>query len=335
MKRVFSGMRPSGELHLGNYLGALKNWVELQKKYECVFCIVDYHAITTPFEPKEMKRSVLNLAKNYLAAGISAQGGSASGGDSKKSIIFVQSQVPEHTELTWILNSITPIGELNRMTQFKDKSKEHPESVNIGLLDYPVLMAADILLYKTELVPVGEDQVQHVELARTITRRFNKIFGQTFPEPKAVLTKAPRIMSLTEPTKKMSKTGNEGIALTDSPEIIWKKLSTAVTDPARKKRTDPGEPKKCNLYSLHELFSELPVQKDIAKKCRSAKIGCLECKKILAENIARELAPFRKRYTELSKNEDQVWQILENGAARAKKIASETLTEVKKKIGLL
>ncbi len=325
MKRIFSGMRPTAGLHLGNYLGALKNWVALQNSYECIFSIVDYHAITTPFKPSEIKKRIFDLAVTYLAAGL----------DPKKSIIFVQSQVPEHTELTWIFNTITPVGELKRMTQFKEKSKQHPDAVNIGLLDYPVLMAADILLYKAELVPVGEDQVQHVELARTIARKFNNAFGKVFPEPKAVLTQAPRIMSLTDPTKKMSKTGDEGIALTNSPETIWKKLSTAVTDPARKKRTDPGEPKKCNLYSLHELFSELSVQKDIAKKCRTAQIGCLECKKILADNIAKELAPFRKKYAELSKNEDRVYKILADGAKRAQKIASQTLTEAKKKIGLL
>jgi len=325
MKRVFSGMRPTGSLHLGNYLGALKNWLELEKKHDCLFCIVDYHAITTPFEPKEMKKNILELAKNYLAVGLNP----------KKSIIFIQSDVPEVTELAWILNTIVPVGELKRMTQFKEKAKEHPEYVNVGLFDYPVLMAADILLYKAELIPVGEDQVQHIELTRTIARKFNKMFGFTFPEPKEVLTEAKRVMSLKNPTKKMSKTGDEGIALTDSEEIIWKKLATAMTDPARIKKTDPGEPKKCNLYSLHELFSQLPIQKEIAQKCRSAEIGCLDCKKILAENIAKELAPFRKKYAELSKNENRVWQILKDGAKRAKKIASQTLIEVKKKIGLL
>jgi tryptophanyl-tRNA synthetase len=238
----------------------------------------------------------LGLAKSYLAAGI----------DPKKSIIFLQSDLPEHTELTWILNSITSLGELQRMTQFKDKSKQHPESVNIGLLDYPVLMAADILLYKAERVPVGEDQVQHVELTRTIARKFNNAFGQTFPEPKTLLTEAKRIMSLTNPKEKMSKTGDAGIALTDSPEIIWKKLSTAMTDEARKRRTDPGDPAKCNIF-----------------------------------NIAKELAPFREKYEELSKangspsGEDYVREILADGALRAKKIASETLTEVKKKLGLI
>jgi len=325
MKRVISGMRPTGELHLGNYLGALKNWLMLQKKYDCLFFIADYHAITTPFKVKEMKKDILKLAKNYLAIGL----------DPKKSIIFVQSDVPEVTELIWIFNTITPVSELKRMTQFKDKAKEHPEYVNVGLFDYPVLMAADILLYKAELVPVGEDQVQHVELTRTIARKFNNLFGQTFPEPKEILTQAKRVMSLKNPTKKMSKTGDEGIALTDSPEIIWKKLSTAVTDPARIKKTDPGEPKKCNLYNLHQHFSSEKESDYIAKNCRQAKIGCLECKKILAENIAKELALFRKKYFEFSKNENLVYQILADGAQRAKKIALETLNEVKKKIGLL
>lgn len=325
MKRVFSGMRPSGQLHLGNYLGALKNWVKLQNEAESIFCIVDYHAITTPFEPKEMKKNILEMAKNYLAAGI----------DPQKSILFVQSAVPEVTELTWILNSLTPIGELNRMTQFKDKSKQHSESTNIGLLDYPVLMAADILLYKAEAVPVGEDQTQHIELTRTLARKFNHAYGQTFPEPKTILTEAKRVMSLKDPSKKMSKTGDEGIALTDSPEIIWKKLSTAMTDPARIKKNDPGEPTKCNIFSLHQLLTDEKTKKEITTKCRQAEIGCLECKKILAENITKELAPFREKYIELSKNEDRVWQILADGAQRAKKIASETLTEVKKKIGLI
>lgn len=325
MSRVVSGMRPTGELHLGNYLGALKNWLELQKKYDCIFFLADYHAITTPFDSQKIKKMIFELAVSYLAVGI----------DPKKSIIFVQSQIPEHTELTWILNTITPVGELRRMTQFKEKSKQYPEAVNMGLLDYPVLMAADILLYKADLVPVGEDQLQHVELARTIARRFNKIFGQTFPEPKAVLTKTPRIKSLTDPTKKMSKTGDEGIALTDTPEIIWKKISKAVTDPARIKKTDPGEPKKCNLYTLHQYFSSQKEIDYITDGCRKAKIGCLECKKILAENIAKELLTFRKRYFELSKNKDLINKILSDGAKRAKKIASETLFEVKKKTGLL
>jgi tryptophanyl-tRNA synthetase len=325
MKRVFSGMRPTGSLHLGNYLGALKNWLKLEKKHDCLFCIVDYHAITTPFEPKEMKKNILELAKNYLAVGLNP----------KKSIIFVQSDVPEVTELAWILNTITPIGELKRMTQFKEKVKEHPNYVNAGLFNYPVLMAADILLYKAEIVPVGEDQVQHVELTRTIARKFNKMFGFTFPEPKEFLTEAKRIMSLKDPTKKMSKTGDEGIALTDSEEIIWKKISTAVTDPARIRKTDPGEPKRCNLYTLHQYFSSEKEIEYVADGCRKAKIGCLDCKKILAKNIAKELEGFRKKYQELSKNEKYVWQVLKDGAKRAKKIASKTLTEVKKKIGLL
>lgn len=327
MKRVFSAMQPTGLLHIGNWLGALKQWVKLQEKYNCLFCIVDYHAMTIPFEPKKMPENILNLALDYLSAGI----------DPKKSIVFVQSHVPQHTELAWILNTITPIGELSRMTQFKEKSKEHPESINMGLFDYPVLMAADILLYKTEIVPVGEDQLQHVELARTLVRKFNTIFGQTLAEPKALLTKTARIMSLTDPTKKMSKSYDPEsyIALSDSPEMIWKKLSTAVTDPARIKKIDPGNPEKCNLFSLHQAFSSQKEIDFVANGCQKALIGCLECKKILAKNISKELQSFQKKQKELQKNPEKIKKILLQGALQASKIARQTIREVKTKLGLL
>ena len=342
-------MQPTGELHIGNYLGALKNWVELQDgednpltpfskgEYEAIFSIVDYHAITTPYQPKEMQKKILDLAMNYLAAGI----------DPKKSIIFVQSQVPEHTELAWILNTLTPIADLKRMTQFKEKSEEHPEAVNMGLFDYPVLQAADILLYKAQAVPVGEDQKQHIELARSLARKFNQrfgtvvrgttSFGQTFSEPKAILTKGYRIMGLTDPKKKMSKSYGSAnyLGLIDSPEIIQKKLSTAVTDPARKRKTDKGHPEKCNLYTLHQLFSNQKQQKEISHACREAQFGCLDCKKLLAENISQELAPFRERYSQLIKEPEKVREILAEGAERARKIAGETMREVKGKMGLI
>ena len=194
--RIFSGIRPTGNIHIGNYLGAVKQWIELQEKNECVFCIVDMHAVTTPFDPKEMKKNILEIASIYLAAGVNPD----------KSIIFVQSDVREHTELAWLLGTITPMGELSRMTQFKEKSKQHKDYINAGLFNYPVLMAADIMLYKTQAVPVGKDQEQHVELARTIARKFNQKFGQTFPEPEAILPKSgAKIMSLQNPKKKMSK----------------------------------------------------------------------------------------------------------------------------------
>ena len=195
MTKLFSGIQPSGEIHLGNYLGALKNWIKLQKKYDCIFSIVDYHAITVPYSPKTLPENIIETAIILLSIGINP----------KKSILFVQSTVSEHTELAWILNTITPLGDLKRMTQFKQKAKAHPKAINAGLLNYPILMAADILLYKAEYVPVGEDQLQHLELTRTIARKFNKLFGKTFPEPKPILGKAKRIMSLTNPKNKMSK----------------------------------------------------------------------------------------------------------------------------------
>ena len=326
-KRLFSAVKPTAELHIGNWLGALKNWIELQNKYEAIFSVVDYHAITISFQPKEMQTKILNLAMDYLAVGI----------DPKKSIIFVQSHVPEHTELTWILNTITPIADLKRMHQFKEKSEEHPQAINMGLFDYPVLQAADILLYKTQAVPVGEDQKQHIELCRAITRRFNQRFGRTFPEPKVILTKGYRIMGLNNPEKKMSKSYGPAnyIALIDSPEIIFKKLSTAVTDLARKRKTDKGHPEKCNLYTLHQLFSTQKQQKEISHACQEAKFGCLDCKKILAKNIADELASFRERRAEIAKEPERVRKILVEGAIRARKIAKETLREAKERMGLI
>ncbi len=326
-KRLFSAMQPTGELHIGNWLGALKNWVRLQNEYEAVFSIVDYHAITTPFDQKEMQKKVLNLAMDYLAAGI----------DPRRSIIFVQSHVNEHTELAWILSTLASFGDLQRMTQFKEKSKEHPESINIGLFNYPVLQAADILLYKASVVPVGEDQKQHIELTRVLARKFNQRFGKTFPEPEIILTKGYRIMGLTSPKKKMSKSygPDNCIALNDSPEMTWRKLAKAVTDPNRKRRTDKGDPKKCNLYSLHQLFSSLKEQRNVFQACRNASFGCLDCKRILAKNINQELIPFREKRKILEKNLFKIKKILEEGASKARKIARETLKEAKSKMGLL
>jgi len=321
--RIFSGMRPSGQLHIGNYLGALKNWVELQKKHQCVFGVVDYHAITTPFDSKTLKKDVTALVLDYLAAGI----------DPEKSTIIIQSHIPEHTELAWILSTLTPLGELERMTQFKEKAKQHKESVNAGLFCYPVLMAADILLYKTELVPVGEDQVQHVELSRVLTRKFNNKFGQVFPEPKAQLLKAgARIKSLTDPTKKMSKTGDESIALTDSPDTIRQKIKTAITDSGKKVIYDEkNKPAISNLLTIYHLFSEKSIT-EIEKQYRGK--GYAEFKKDLAEVIINGLAPFQKKRKELEKNPQLIQKILAEGQKRAQKIAKETMKEVKRKIGL-
>lgn len=323
---LFSGIQPTGLLHVGNYFGAIKNWVDLQKKYPCLFCIVDYHSITAPYQTKQMSKRVLDLAMDLIACGI----------DPKKSILFVQSAVPAHTELAWILSTVTSIGDLSRMTQFKEKAKEYSENINAGLFNYPVLMAADILLYKAQVVPVGEDQRQHLELTREITRKFNKRFGKTFPEPKPYLTSGARIMSLTDDKKKMSKShGSESyIALSDPLKTIEKKLATAMTDPARKRRTDPGTPEKCNIFHLHQLVSNKKDLNYIINGCLKAKIGCLDCKKLLGQNLFKELKPIQKKRKQLGKNPEKVKKILAQGAGQASKIAKKTMAEVKAKLGV-
>ncbi len=323
--RVFSGIRPTGRLHIGNYLGAIKTWLKLQEEADCIFAVVDYHGITTPFNPKEMEKEKYEVVLDYLAAGI----------DPKKSILMIQSQVPEHTELAWILGTITPVSYLERIPTFKEKIALHPEYVNLGLLSYPVLMAADILIYKSNVVPVGEDQLPHIELTREIAKRFNKMFSKTFPLPEAMLSHGARVMSLTDPTKKMSKTGGEGILLSDSPQMIWKKLAPAVTDPARKKITDPGNPDVCNIYSLHKLLSKPEEIKLVNKSCREAKFGCLDCKKILAKNLEKEFKDFRERRKKFERNPGEVREIIVKGSNRARQIAYKTLVEVKNKIGLM
>jgi len=328
--RIFSGMRPSGQLHIGNYLGALKNWVELQKKHQCVFGVVDYHAITTPFNPKQISKDVKNLVLDYLAAGIDP----GSTGSPQGSIIIIQSHIPEHAELAWILSTLTPLGELERMTQFKEKARQYKESVNAGLFCYPILMAADILLYKADLVPVGEDQAQHVELTRVLARKFNKKFGKTFPEPKTLLQKfGARIMSLTDPSKKMSKTGDESIGLTDSPDVIRRKIKTAITDSGKEIKFDEkNKPAISNLLTIYHLFSNKSIA-DIEKKYRGK--GYAQFKKDLAELIIKELKPFQEKRKKLEKNPRLVEKILVEGEKKAKKIAESTIKEVKKKIGLL
>jgi len=324
--KLFSGIQPTGTLHIGNYFGAIKNWVKLQTKYDSLFCVVDYHSLTGLVNHQELSKQTLDLAMDLIACGI----------DPIKSILFIQSSVPEHTELTWILSCFTPLAELQRMTQFKEKSQKNIKNINAGLLYYPILMAADILLYKAEIVPVGHDQLQHIEIARTIARKFNKELGKTFPEPKGLLTSSPRIMSLTNPQEKMSKSGgiNSYIAMTDSLETIEKKLASAMTDSARKKLTDKGTPAKCNIHELHQLVSGSSDIKHIEGGCSQAKIGCLECKNLLAKNIFAELKPIQERKRKLEENSEKVKKILQKGALRAQKIAQENMREIKKKIGL-
>jgi len=321
-KRIFSGMQPSGEAHLGNYLGALERWVSLQDEYGCIWCIVDDHAITAGGDPAEMPANVFDLAVSFLAVGL----------DPEKAIIFVQSDVHEHTELAWLLNAVTPVGDLERMTQYKDKSQRF-ESVPAGILNYPILQAADILVYKADAVPVGEDQRQHLELTREIVRKFNAAYGETFPEPEALIGEAGRILGL-DGDAKMSKSLGNTVPLLAEPDEIWDRVRTAVTDPQRVRLSDPGRPEKCNVYSLHEHFAGPEQLEDIATQCRAATRGCVECKRILADNLARSFAPYRERAAHYEANPGEVRDILEDGARRARAIAQATLEEVRGRMGL-
>jgi tryptophanyl-tRNA synthetase len=326
MPRIFSGIQPSGELHIGNWLGAVRNWVNLQRSYESLICIVDLHAITAKYDKDTLAQRTREMAVGLLAAGI----------DPEQATLFVQSHVPQHSELQWLLNSVTPLGELERMTQFKDKSQRF-ESVPAGLLNYPVLMAADILLYRADLVPVGEDQVQHLELTREIARKWNAEFGQGqdfFPEPQPILTEAKRITGL-DGQAKMSKSLGNTIGLLDSPEEIWQKLRPAKTDPARVTRKDPGTPEICNIYHLHKYFSAPETVDLVAENCRGAKWGCLDCKRVLADNMIATLAPIRERALQLQEDPDRVDEILADGAAAARRQASETMREVRGRMGFL
>ncbi len=330
MSRVFSGIQPSGTLHIGNYLGAVKNWADLQRTHEAFFCIVDYHAITVPYEPTELRARTSEMALSLLAAGV----------DPSRCTLFVQSKVPEHTELAWIFNTITPLGELERQTQFKDKASRE-ESVPAGLLNYPVLQAADILLYRAEFVPVGEDQLQHLELSRDIARKWNARFdvkspvesavaalgGQPagfFPEPQGLLTPSRRIMGL-DGQAKMSKSLGNTVGLLEEPEDIWAKLRPAVTDPKRQRRTDPGTPEVCNIYHLHKAFSPPATVEHVAIQCSTAGWGCIDCKKVLHESMERELVPIRARAKELASDTKNLAAALDAGAEHARAIAMETM----------
>jgi len=324
MARIFSGIQPSGELHIGNYLGAVKNWVALQATAESIFCIVDYHAIIAAYEPADLRVRRRELAVGLLASGL----------DPQVTSVFVQSDVPEHTELQWILNTVTPVGELERQTQFKDKSARQ-ESVSAGLLNYPILQAADILLYRADTVPVGEDQVQHLELSRVIARRWNAQFSPDadyFPEPQAKLTPTRRIMGL-DGQAKMSKSMNNTIGLLESTEEIWAKLRPAVTDPKRIKKTDPGTPEVCNIYHLHKAFSPPATVDHVATQCSTAGWGCIDCKKVLAGSMEEELVPIRSRAAELRARPATVDEALASGAETCRKLARETMREVRGRMG--
>lgn len=337
MKRIFSGIQPSGPsgiLHLGNYLGAIKQWVELQNgvdpesssgRTQCVFCVVDLHAITVSQKSEELRRNILSVAAWYLAAGI----------DSKKSIIFVQSTRPEHTELAWILNCQTSMGELGRMTQFKDKAGANQERVSAGLFDYPVLMAADILLYRTNFVPVGEDQKQHVELARDLALRFNKKYGEVFTIPAPLIKKSSaRVMGLDDPTKKMSKSAESAlnyIALDNSPDEIRQKIKRAVTDSGNEIKTGPDKPALTNLLNI---YSEITGKTIIALESEFKGRGYGEFKGALADELIDYLNPIQTKYEKIMADKASLVRILEDGSERAQAIASKTLSKAQKVIGL-
>ena len=326
MTRVFSGIQPSGELHIGNYLGAVQNWVRLQTQHDCLFSIVDLHAITQPYDAATLASLTLDMAVSLYAVGL----------DPEKCIVFVQSHVVEHAELNWLFNAhgVAPLGELERQTQFKDKSQRQ-ESVSAGLLNYPVLQAADVLLYKASLVPVGEDQVQHLELMREIARRWNARYGASyFPEPQPLLTKTKRVLGL-DGKAKMSKSLGNTIGLFESPEVIWEKLRPAATDPARKTRKDPGTPEICNIFTIHQGFSPPDTITEVAHKCRTAGWGCLDCKRVLADNMIATLAPMRERANTLKREPATVLEKLRSGAGKARALARQTMAEVWDRMGFL
>lgn len=323
-KIMASGIQPTGSLHIGNYLGAIKNWIEMLDRYYGYFFIVDYHAITIDYETETMQKRIIDAAVEYLASGL----------DPKKCIIFVQSHVKAHTELAWIFNSVIPVAELERMTQYKDKSQKHQSNINAALLTYPALMAADILLYNPDAVPVGEDQTQHLELTRMVVRKFNNKYGEYFKEPDTVYSKVPRILGL-DGINKMSKSLNNHIALrmTES-ETEEKILKTAVTDENRKRKTDFGNPEICNVFSLHKIFSNFDEVKEIESSCKNASIGCVDCKKIFIKNINDSLRPIREKIYTLEKDKNYVYGVLENGAKEANIVANATLEKVKDLMGL-
>ena len=326
---IFSGMRPTGLLHLGNYLGALQNWVSLQEGYRCIYCAVDIHALTTvesPGDIAEIQPNIYEMVLDWLAAGV----------DPEQSIVFVQSHVPEVMTLHTLLSMVTPLGWLLRVPTFKEKVRqmdETEESVNYGLVGYPVLQTADIILYKADTVPVGRDQVPHLELAREIVRRFNNLYGDTFPEPQAKLTEDPLILGL-DGRQKMSKSLDNHLELAATPEATTRRISTAFTDPQRVRRDIPGRPEVCNVYSLHKIFSSASDLDAVYQECTTAQRGCVDCKRHLSDGVNGYLAAFRERRQDYATRPDFVRDVLEDGASKARVIARNTIEEVYQKMGL-
>ena len=324
MHRVFSGIQPSGELHIGNYLGAVRNWVALQADHECLFCIVDLHALTTFEDTENLKQNVQEMALDWLAAGIRPE----------ETIMFVQSHVPEVTELHTILSMVTPLGKLTDLPTFKEKVRQQPDNVNYGLVGYPVLMTADIVLYKSDLVPVGIDQAPHIEFAREVVRSFNYRFHtNVLIEPQMKNTEVPKVLGI-DGKEKMSKSLNNHIELAATPEETKARVLQMVTDPARIKRTDPGNPDVCNVFTMHKIFSPQGDIDMVNVECRRAGIGCVECKTLYARNLNQQLEPFRARRAEFASRPDTVTDILNDGANRARQIAQKTMEEVRAAVQL-
>jgi tryptophanyl-tRNA synthetase len=319
-KRILSGMRPTGPLHMGNYLGALANWVDMQEAYDCYFFVADWHALTSDYEnPGPTGEYVRQILIDWLSAGLSPD----------RSTIFIQSKVPEHTELYLILCMITPVPWLERNPTYKDQivQLQNKDLSTFGFLGYPVLQAADILMYKAQGVPVGVDQVPHVEITREIARRFNYLYGDVFPEPDAILTQTPKILGIDR--RKMSKSYNNAIYLADSPEEIEKKVMQMVTDPQRARKSDPGNPDICNVFEFHKLYTDKATVEKIDRECRHAQIGCVACKKIMASSLISALAPLQEKRRYYASHPDIVDQIIADGSAKARAIAEDTMAHVK------
>jgi tryptophanyl-tRNA synthetase len=322
--RVFSGARPTGRQHLGNYLGAIKNYVDLQTDYECVYCIVDVHALTTVETTQELKQNTVEMALDWLAAGIRPE----------DSILFVQSHVPEVMELHTYLSMVTQLGKLTDLPTFKEKVRDHPENINYGLVGYPVLMTADIVLYKTDVVPVGIDQAPHIEFAREIVRSFNYRYNtKALIEPQVKHTEVLKVVGI-DGKNKMGKSLNNHIELASTPEETVKRVKEMVTDPARVKRTDPGNPDVCNVFTMHKIFSPQEEIDMVNVECRRAGIGCVDCKTRFANNLNKHLEPFRAKRAELASNPNYIQDVLNDGAKRARTIAKQTMVEVREAIAL-
>ncbi len=323
--RVLSGMRPTSKLHLGNWVGALQNWVQLQHDFECYFFVADWHALTSDYaNTAELRQNIWEMVADWLAVGL----------DPKRAVFFLQSRILEHAELSLLFSMVTPLGWLERVPTYKEQLEnvKDRDLHTYGFLGYPVLQAADILIYKASRVPVGEDQVPHVELTREIARRFNQLYGPVFPEPQVILTPTPRLPGTDG--RKMSKSFGNAIYLSDQPEVVARKVADMMTDPARKRRTDRGNPDICPVFDHHKIFSPTEVVDRVNRECRTAEIGCVDCKKLMAEHLNNFLAPVQQRREAYQKEPETVWKILADGTAKARAVAQATMAQVREAVRL-